>query len=206
MSQRITELADDRVMIQIKSKRGTGTRDQDEVTVQGFYEDIDEAEAESHRLNELLAERMREARELSTDEPEDDGAAQQSAAAATTHQPKDTATTQQSKNAGTAQQSTESDSTSDTTKQPDSSRSADVSKVYLGDGADTSGWIPVETELVEEEIVPLVETYRTDREDIETISVNFSSDISASGWTKVDAGVVTRSIQPIVQEHRLDTS
>ena len=196
MSQRITDLGDDRVMVQIKSKRGTGTRDQDEVMVRGIYEDIEEAEEESPRLNELLKDRMRAARELSTDEPEGNEAetsAVASGESGVSRESKDTATTQQPGDTGTSRQS-------------DPSSSADVSKVYLGDGADTSGWVPVETEIVEEEIVPLVETYQTDRDDIETISVNFSSDISASGWTQVDAGVVTRSIQPIVQEHRLDSS
>ena len=199
MSQRITDLGDDRVMVQIKSKRGTGTRDQDEVTVRGIYEDIEEAEEESPRLNELLKDRMRAARELSTDEPEGNEAETSTAASGASgvaQEPKDTDT---AKDAATTK-------ATDTSRQSDPSSSADVSKVYLGDGADTSGWVPVETEIVEEEIVPLVETYQTDRDDIETISVNFSSDISASGWTQVDAGVVTRSIQPIVQEHRLDSS
>ena len=187
MSQRITDLGDDRVMVQIKSKRGTGTRDQDAVMVRGIYEDIEEAEEESPRLNELLKDRMREARELSTDETGTGGTKTSDGVS------------------GDSDASQESKAT-DTTRRSDPSRSADISKVYLGEGAETSGWVPVETGLVEEEIVPLVETYETDREDIETISVNFSSDISASGWTQVDAGIVTRSIQPLVQEHRLDTS
>lgn len=163
MTREDVEVESDRVVVQIRSKRGSGTRDQDEVTVRGVYEDVEEAERESPRLNQLLEERMRDARKLGADGRSDRGAGPRT--------------------------------------EPDPE---EASKVYLGDGAETEGWVPVEKDVIEEEIVPLVEKYETDREDIETIAVNFSNDVSASGWNHVDAGIVTRTIEPIVQEHRRD--
>lgn len=62
--------------VEVKSKRGEGTRDQDTVSAYGYYETIEEAEEESGRLTSIVQQRMQEARRpdengnVSDDEPE----------------------------------------------------------------------------------------------------------------------------------------
>ncbi|NEU56212.1 hypothetical protein [Halorussus sp. MSC15.2] len=68
MSMDVTELENGSVLVKVRSKRGTGTRDQDEVTVETTFEDLDEAERKSARVNELVAERMADAREVGNSE------------------------------------------------------------------------------------------------------------------------------------------
>lgn len=46
------------VTVTVKSKRGTGTRDQDTVTVQGQYDDINDARDHIDDLNDLLKQTM----------------------------------------------------------------------------------------------------------------------------------------------------
>lgn len=64
--------------VRVKSKRGSGTNDRDEVQVTGNYETIEEAEEESGRLTSIVQQRMQEARrpdengEIETEEPEFD--------------------------------------------------------------------------------------------------------------------------------------
>lgn len=69
MSLNTTELDTGNVFVQIKSKRGTGTRDQDEVIVQATYTDVETAQNQSSLLNQMLKERMAEVREMG-DPPE----------------------------------------------------------------------------------------------------------------------------------------
>ena len=54
MMSDLDELEDGRVLVRIKSRRGTGTRDQDEVTVQATYDDVGQATVESDQLNKIL--------------------------------------------------------------------------------------------------------------------------------------------------------
>lgn len=67
----VTELENGNVLVRIKSKRGTGTRDEDEITVEAVYGDLDEAERESARMNELVADRMADAREVGNSDEAD---------------------------------------------------------------------------------------------------------------------------------------
>lgn len=166
MSQRITELEDGRVLVQIRSKRGTDTRDEDQVTVQAVYDDIDDAERDSSRLNQLVKDRLVDARAVGGD-----GLLREEYLAAL-----------------------------------DEETDGDYSKIYLGDGANMTGWIPVKTAIVENEIVPLVERFTVEDDDADTISVNFTSDVSISGWSAVDAGVVIRKIEPLVEKYRVETA
>jgi len=71
MSPNVTELENGSVSVRIKSRRGTGTRDEDEIIVQAVYSDLDEAENESHRLNQLLEKRMQDARSIRNIEEQD---------------------------------------------------------------------------------------------------------------------------------------
>lgn len=160
-----TQLDDGTVVVKVRSKRGTGTRDQDEVTVEAAFESLDAATMESHRLNEIVQDRLADARHVDSD--------------------------------GTHRE----ESPDGTDAEPSES----YSKVYLGSGAGMRGWIPVPTDVIEDEIVPLVEQYVVaDDQDVASVSVNFTSDVSASGWHDVDAGVVTRKIEPLVRRHAID--
>lgn len=60
-------LDDGRVTVRVKSTRGTGTRDQDEVIVSAIYESYDEAREESEELTTLLQQRMAEARQMGSE-------------------------------------------------------------------------------------------------------------------------------------------
>ena len=187
MSFELTECEDGRVFVQVRSTRGAGTDDRDHVTVSAIYEDIEEAENESHRLNRIAKDRLTDAREVGVDgevrsPPSPESGIDDPSGTEPEGEP----------NAASPVPSR------------DVSNPGAVSKVYLGEGADTSGWVPVPTEIVLEEIVPLVQRFETDEEHVETIFVNFSKDIPTSGWTNVDAGVVTNRIEPIIDAYRAD--
>lgn len=51
-------------MVRVRSRRGTGTRDQDEVIVEAVFQDLDEAESQSNRINSILEQRIADAREV----------------------------------------------------------------------------------------------------------------------------------------------
>lgn len=159
MPSNVTEFDDGTVFVKVRSKRGTGTRDQDEVTVEAAFDDLADAEAESERLNDLVEARLAAARDVSVGDT-------------TESAPQETTT---------------------------------HSKVYLGSGAGMRGWIPLPTDVIEDEIVPLVRRFDVeDADDVESVSVNFTKDVSASGWHDVDAGVVTRKIEPLVKRNMVD--
>jgi len=50
--------------VRIKSKRGTETRDEDEVIVQALFKNMETAESESQRLNQIVKERLLDARKV----------------------------------------------------------------------------------------------------------------------------------------------
>lgn len=180
----LSELEDGRVMVRVRSRRGTGTRDEDEVTVTGVFADVEEAEAESARLTEIVQQRMQDARMVGVD----------GAVVA----------------AGGESGSDDAASGSDTVDDGDGATVDDwadddhVSKVYVGEGAEPNGWVPLPEAVVREQVVPLVRRFAVEDGDTDTISVNVGEGGSDGGWTDVDAGVVTRKIAPIVQQERLD--
>jgi len=158
MVQEISELENGAVRVKVRSRRGTGTRDQDEVIVEAVFDDLDQAENQSERVNQLVQERMEDAREIE------------------------------------ASQGTE------TLGEQDS----EVSKVYLGKGAELSGWIPLPKQIVFREIAPLASKNPAE-DDLQGIKMNFSEDVPISGWQEVDAEIVSEEIEPLVRKHRLDT-
>jgi hypothetical protein len=158
----VDEFNDGSVYIQVKSKRGTGTRDEDQVTVSAVFESIDEAEEKSQKLNHIAKKRMLDARELENP-PEEH---------------RDNETTEASGN-------------------------SEHPKVYLGEGSDLSGWIPVPRDVIFEEILPLVSKNRVE-DDSSAIKVNFSKNIPMSGWNNVDENVVLQEIEAIVCKNKLD--
>jgi len=160
---KVAELSDGSIVIQVKSKRGTGTRDEDQVTVRAVFDNIDEAEKESQRLNQIATNRLLDAREL--------------------------------------ENPPEENLNGETTEDSEGSEN---SKVYLGEGSNLSGWIPVQREVIFEQIAPLVSQNMV-KDDSSAIKVNFSKDIPMSGWNTVDENVVLDEIEPIVWKNRLDT-
>lgn len=160
---KVDELSDGSIVIQVRSKRGTDTRDEDQVTVKAVFDNIDEAEKESQRLNQIAKKRLLDARELENPPGED--------------------------------------RTDETTED---SEDSEHSKVYLGEGSNLSGWIPVQREVIFEQIAPLVSQNMV-KDDSSAIKVNFSKDIPMKGWKTVDEDVVLDEIEPIVWKNRLDT-
>lgn len=65
----ITETRDG-VRIEVELKRGTGTRDQDKITVTGHFEDLTEAQEHWGELHALAATEANAAREV---QPDDEG-------------------------------------------------------------------------------------------------------------------------------------
>lgn len=82
-----------------------------------------------------------------------------------------------------------------------------TAKVYFGKEANLAGWTTLKTDVVENEIVPLVREYEVeDDEGVETISLNFSKELSVNGWTTVRADIVREKIEPIAENARPRTS
>jgi hypothetical protein len=182
MATERTDLDDGRVLVEVRSRRGTTDHDEDEVTVRAVFDDVDEAEAAADRLTALARERLREARRADvTGAVSDDGAMGDGDAG-------------ESQGARTGRDVGEDRAAGDD----------HVSKVYLGEGAEPSGWVPLPEAVVREQLVPLVRRFAVEEGDTDTIAVNVSDDVTESGWTDVDAGVVTRKMVPIVEDERLD--
>ena len=72
MKKDITELENGGIHVKLSSTRGTGTRDEDKMSVETIYPDIDTALEQSWQLNQLVSERLTAARKLS-DPPEETG-------------------------------------------------------------------------------------------------------------------------------------
>jgi len=84
--------------------------------------------------------------------------------------------------------------------------SARIAKVYFGKEASLSGWVTLQADVVENEIVPLVQEHEVeDDEGVETISLNFSKELSVNGWATVCADVVLKEIEPIAEDARPTT-
>ncbi|WP_218927144.1 ATP-dependent DNA helicase [Halosimplex pelagicum] len=82
-----------------------------------------------------------------------------------------------------------------------------TAKVYFGKEATLNGWVTLQTDIVEQEIVPLVREYEVeDADGVETISLNFSKELSVSGWTDVRADAVLEEIEPIAEDARPHTA
>jgi DNA excision repair protein ERCC-2 len=82
-----------------------------------------------------------------------------------------------------------------------------TAKMYFGKEATLNGWVTLQTDIVEQEIIPLVREYEVeDADDVETISLNFSKELSVSGWTDVRADAVLEEIEPIAEDARPHTS
>lgn len=170
------ELETGEVYVRVRSTRGTDTRDQDEVIVASVYEDVDEAERESDRLNALLEERIAASRDVQPDSADATGGE---------------AGPSGSDAAGAVEPTIDGD--------------GEVSKVYVGQGGGIDGgnWIPLPREVVFEEIAPQVRSNRVS-DSAPHVKVNFSSDVPISGWTQVDRDVVRDQIVPLIERFRLD--
>jgi hypothetical protein len=134
----MTELEEGSIHIRIKSKRGTGTRDEDEVIAQALFKNIDTAESESSRLNRIVKERLLDAREV-TNPPEE--------------MKEDGESTELDRTEAMATNTDKRSTSMDTTSESDN---RDYPKIYLGDGSRLSGWIPIPREIIFDKIAPLV--------------------------------------------------
>lgn len=161
MVRQVEEMENGNVKVRVRSRRGTGTRDEDEVIVEAVFQDLDEAESQSERINSIVEERVADARGVGDPAIPDEQLAEDT-------------------------------------------DSPDVSKIYLGDGSNLEGWIPIPREVVFEQIAPLVSNNRVEDDELPGVKINFSSDIPISGWNEVAAEVVSSEIEPIIEDHRLD--
>ncbi len=95
-------------------------------------------------------------------------------------------------------------STSDSEMSDDDSKNG-TSKIYFGNGSNLSGWTALDRATIKDEIIPLVNEYSVEdpeSSDVETINLNFTSELSMGGWIDVEASVVRDEIEPIVQRCR----
>jgi hypothetical protein len=194
MATERTDLDDGRVLVEVRSRRGTTDHDEDEVTVRAVFDDVDEAEAAADRLTALARERLREARRADVTGAVSDAGAVGDAGAVSDDGAMGDGDAGESQGARTGRDVGEDRAAGDD----------HVSKVYLGEGAEPSGWVPLPEAVVREQLVPLVRRFAVEEGDTDTIAVNVSDDVTESGWTDVDAGVVTRKMVPIVEDERLD--
>lgn len=76
-------------------------------------------------------------------------------------------------------------------------------KMYFGKEATLAGWVTLQRDIVEQEIIPLVREHEVgDTDDADAISLNFSKGLSVSGWTDVRADIVLEEIEPIAEDAR----
>lgn len=187
MPEQTIQPEDDGVLVKIRSKRGTGTRDEDVVVVEARYPTVEQAQSDSQELNELVEARMADARAV------DDSGCQRAA---------DTGPI--SDNAEPA--SNNGDHATDRQPSPsgaDDRATTNSPKIYFGDGSNLSGWIPVPRQVVFNEIAPVVKQHTVD-DETEGINLNFTSDVPLSGWKNVDPAVVVDQLEPVVRRHRTD--
>jgi|AntRauTorcE11898_2_1112593.scaffolds.fasta_scaffold19271_2 hypothetical protein len=183
----MTEFDEGSVHVRIKSKRGTETRDEDEVIVQALFKNMETAESESQRLNQIVKERLLDARKV-TNPPEE--------------LEMDIEFTEQNVEESTMRNVDENTINTKTTSE---SHDENRPKIYLGAGSRLGGWIPIPREVIFDKIAPLVTNNQV--EDSEpNIQVNFSKGIPLSGWSTIDETVVLNEIEPIVQKYRRDGS
>lgn len=192
MPKDISELEDGRVHVHLSSTRGTGTRDEDEVRVNAVYPDVEVALEDSWKLNELISERLYDARRVANPPEEAESRpryGQRSGAEV------DRGIQTDNSNLSPSQTETEE-------VQKKSSPMPDTSKVYFGNGVGLSGWIQVPSEIIFEEIAPLVANNQVS-DETNGVKVNFSSDVPVSGWKTVDERIVVEEIIPIVKNNRV---
>lgn len=150
-----------------------------------LFENMETAERESYRLNRIIKDRLVDARKVTNPPEEVDENIEFTAEDG-----------QESRRENEDGNATDMENTT----QPDE---PDKPKIYLGEGSQLSGWIPVPREIIFDEIAPVVTNNEVDDSE-PNIQVNFTEDVPMSGWSTVDKTTVLNDIVPIVQEHRLD--
>ncbi|WP_420182816.1 hypothetical protein ACNO8S_16560 (plasmid) [Haloarcula sp. KBTZ06] len=192
MSEDITKLEDGRIHVRISSKRGTGTRDEDKAVAETVYPDFEAAMEESWKLNQLISDRLKDARRV-TNPPEEKDSYPDF---------RSESRAQVDRNVRLEQSDPEAE-----IKKPEKENQQnldfDTSKVYLGEEVELSGWIQVPRDIVYDEIGPLVVNNQVEKES-SGVKVNFSSDVPISGWKTVRKEIVFEEIVPIVKENRCD--
>jgi len=78
-----------------------------------------------------------------------------------------------------------------------------ISKIYMGEGAKHSGWIPLPHDVIENRITPLI-NHDTVDDDTDVVKVNATKDVAFSGWIDVSYGTVVKDIEPVIDEYRFD--
>jgi hypothetical protein len=193
MPKEVSELEDGRIHVHLSSTRGTGTRDEDEVRVDAVYPNVETALEESWKLNELISDRLYDARKVANP-PEE-------AESRPRYRQKKRAEVDrdiQTDNPNLSPTQAETDEMQKNQANP----VPDTSKIYLGEGVELSGWIQVPREVVFEEIAPLVAHNQVSDEN-NGVKVNFSSDLPVSGWKTVDEDTVVDEILPLVKNNRV---
>ncbi len=193
MPKEVSELEDGRIHIHLSSTRGTGTRDEDEVRVDAVYPSVETALEESWKLNEVISERLYDARKVANP-PEEAESRPHYGQRNRTEVDGDIQT--DNPNLSSTQAETEEVQGNQANPIPD------TSKVYLGEGVGLSGWIQVPREVVFEEIAPLV-AHNQVSDEHNSVKVNFSSDVPVSGWKTVDKEIVVEEILPLVKNNRI---
>lgn len=149
-----------------------------------FWDDVDER-------------RQQQAQAATDTEEQSDDAQESTADTATQDAATTTATATAKTSAGTTEQTGSASSTND------QSGPVSYSKIYFGANSKLSNWTPIETEVAENEIIPLVREHTVEEgDDIESVQLNFAKELSVSGWTQVDAEVVHSQIEPIAKRAR----
>ena len=81
-----------------------------------------------------------------------------------------------------------------------------VEKIYVGNGGQASGWVPLKVGVIENRIVPRIEahTVSEDYPDEKSVYVNSTKHVSLNGWTKVKKELFDRKLNAIIENRRLD--
>lgn len=193
MPKEVSELEDGRIHVHLSSTRGTGTRDEDEVRVDAVYPNVETALKESWKLNELISDRLYDARKV-INPPEEAESRPCYGQKKRAEVDKDI----QTANSNLSPTQAETNEVQENQANP----VPDTSKIYLGEGVGLSGWIQIPREVVFEKIAPLVAHNQVSDEN-NGVKVNFSSDVPVSGWKTVDEDTVVEEILPLVKNNRV---
>jgi DNA excision repair protein ERCC-2 len=81
-----------------------------------------------------------------------------------------------------------------------------VEKLYIGDGGEASGWVPIELETIENEIAPIIKgaTIEEEGSEEEGVKINATQATSISGWQTVSKAVVDKTLNDLVEKYRVD--
>jgi hypothetical protein len=80
-----------------------------------------------------------------------------------------------------------------------------IEKIYFGEGAELSGWIPFALSDIEDKIIPIIQKGKIDDREVngnDVVKINSTKGVELNGWVNVEKSVVKRELDPIADDNR----